>query len=361
MIGVAETGSGKTASFVLPILQQVTAMPKLDESSYGNGPYALVLAPTRELVQQIEVEAKKFATPLGYKVVSIVGGRSIEEQAFNLQNGAELVIATPGRLLDCLERHVLVLSQCQIVVMDEADRMVDLGFEEAVNTILDMLRGRNARSVQTIMFSATMPPAVESLARTYLTLPITVTIGNAGQAVETIEQRVEIVNGEDNKRNRMSAILNSGQFDKPVIVFVNTKKSCDVVARHLNSIGWHALVLHGSKTQEQREASLKRLRTGAADVLVATDLAGRGIDVPDVKLVLNFDMSKTIEDYIHRIGRTGRAGKHGVAITFIQEDESHLFYPLKTVLKDAQNMPMQIKMATKESSLAAANELAARR
>ena len=369
LIGIAETGSGKTASFVLPMLSYIHEMPTLNEKTKFDGPLALVLAPTRELAQQIEAETRKFASALDFIVVSIVGGRSIEEQAFALRDGAEIVIATPGRLIDCLERHVLVLSQCTYVVMDEADRMVDLGFEDEVNAILDALPTQNQkpdsdeaertdkmqaliserlRYRQTVMFSATMAPAVDKLARKYLRRPATVLIGNAGQAVDSVEQRVEIVNGDEKKRRRIAAILNSGEFDRPVIVFVSTKKSCDSVARHLSQIGWKSVSLHGGKTQDQREASLTQLRSGEADVLVATDLAGRGIDVADVTLVVNYDMSKTIEDYVHRIGRTGRAGKTGVAITFVQEDEEELFFPLKQVLGAAENIPAQIRNATKE-------------
>lgn len=370
IIGIAETGSGKTASFVLPMLVYISSLPPLDEQNKNDGPYAIVLAPTRELAQQIEIETRKFASVMGMTVVSIVGGHAIEEQAFNLRNGAEILIATPGRLLDCLERHVLVLSQCTYVVMDEADRMVDLGFEEAVNQVLEALPVHNAkpdsddaevaekmsaliggreRFRQTVMFSATMPPVVEKLARKYLRRPATVIVGNAGQVVDTVEQRVEIVNGDDKKKRRMEAILASGEFDRPVIIFVNTKRNCDILSKHLGMIGWTSVTLHGGKTQDQREMALSKLRSGEADVLVATDLAGRGIDVPGVSLVLNFNMSKTIEDYVHRIGRTGRAGKKGVALTFIGEDEEALFYPLKVVLKDTPNIPGLIRNATKLS------------
>lgn len=368
IIGIAETGSGKTASFVLPMLAYIQSLPSLDETIKNNGPFAIVLAPTRELAQQIESETRKFASALGFVVVSIVGGHSIEEQSFNLRNGAEIVIATPGRLLDCLERHVLVLSQCTYIVMDEADRMVDLGFEEAVNAVLDALPvhnmkpdtddaerpekmsaliGGRERFRQTVMFSATMAPAVEKLARKYLRRPATVIIGNAGQVVDTVEQRVEVINGDDKKRRRLEAILSGGEFNAPIIIFVNTKRYCDILSKHVGMIGWNAVTLHGGKTQEQREASLTRLRSGAADILVATDLAGRGIDVPDVSLVVNFNMAKTIEDYVHRIGRTGRAGRKGTAITFIQDEEEELFYPLKLLLKSAQNVPVQIRTATK--------------
>lgn len=353
LIGVAVTGSGKTASFILPLLVYISELPPLDEFTKNEGPYSIVLAPTRELAQQIESEAKKFATPLGFTCVSIVGGHTIEEQAYNLRDGAEIIIATPGRLVDCLERRLLVLSQCCYVIMDEADRMIDMGFEESVNKILDALPVHNIkpdtedaenpvlmskhlggkdRFRQTMMYTATMPPAIERIARKYLRRPAIVTIGNAGEAVDTVEQRVEFISGEDRRKKRLAEILNSREFAPPIIVFVNIKRNCDAVAKDLKHIGWRAVTLHGSKSQDQREQALMQLRSNQADILVATDLAGRGIDVPDVSLVINFNMATSIEQYTHRIGRTGRAGKSGVAMTFLSGDDADVMYDLKQML-----------------------------
>ncbi|UNI14489.1 RNA helicase [Purpureocillium takamizusanense] len=353
LIGVAVTGSGKTAAFLLPLLVYISDLPPLTEVNKNDGPYALILAPTRELVQQIETEAMKFATPLGFRCVSIVGGHSLEEQAFSLRNGAEIVVATPGRLVDCIERRLLVLSQCCYVIMDEADRMIDLGFEESVNKILDALPvsnekpdtddAENAQMMkrhlggrdkyrQTMMYTATMPPLVERIAKKYLRRPAIATIGNAGEAVDTVEQRVELVSGEDRRKRRLQEILTSKQFAPPIIVFVNIKRNCDAVARDIKSMGYSAVTLHGSKTQEQREAALGSVRSGQTQVLVATDLAGRGIDVPDVSLVINFNMATSIESYTHRIGRTGRAGKSGVAITFLGNEDADVMYDLKQML-----------------------------
>ncbi|CAE6435845.1 unnamed protein product, partial [Rhizoctonia solani] len=350
VIGIAETGSGKTAAFVIPMLVYIQSLPPLDDNNRHLGPFALILAPTRELAQQIETETRKFAGPLGYKCVSIVGGRAVEEQQFNLREGAEIIIATPGRLKDVIDRHVLVLSQCTYIVMDEADRMVHLGFEADLTFILDALpaeslraedemdldgkpgvvqstSGQKGKTRVTTLFSATMPPAVERLARKYLRRPAVITIavitiGEAGRAVESVEQRVEFVLGDEKKKARLLDILNNGGFQAPIIVFVNQKKTADMVARDLSRAGWSTSTLHSGKNQEQREAALQALRTGEADVLVATDLAGRGIDVQDVSLVINFQMANTIEAYVHRIGRTGRAGKTGVAITFLTNDDS---------------------------------------
>ena len=349
LIGVAVTGSGKTAAFLLPLLVYISELPRLDEFEWrkNDGPYSIILAPTRELAQQIEIEAKRFATPLGFTVVSIVGGHSLEEQAYNLRNGAEIIIATPGRLVDCIDRRIIVLSQCCYVIMDEADRMIDLGFEEPVNKILDALPvgnekpdteeaedaqvmsqhiGGKDRYRQTMMYTATMPAAVERIARKYLRRPAIVTIGNIGEAVETVEQRVEFVSGEDKRKKRLGEILSSREFRPPIIVFVNIKRNCDAVARDIKHMGFSSVTLHGSKTQEQREAALASVRNGSTDVLVATDLAGRGIDVPDVSLVVNFNMATNIESYTHRIGRTGRAGKSGVSLTFLGNEDADVMY-----------------------------------
>ncbi|KAF2290899.1 hypothetical protein GH714_016319 [Hevea brasiliensis] len=239
VIGIAETGSGKTAAFVLPMLTYISRLPPMSEDNEAEGPYAVVMAPTRELAQQIEDETVKFAHYLGIKVVSIVGGQSIEEQGFRIRQGCEVVIATPGRLLDCLERRYAVLNQCNYVVLDEADRMIDMGFE-------------------------------------------------------------------------------------PQVV--------DTVAKNLDRAGYRVTTLHGGKSQEQREISLEGFRTKRYNVLVATDVAGRGIDIPDVAHVINYDMPGNIEMYTHRIGRTGRAGKSGVATTFLTLYDTEVFYDLKQML-----------------------------
>ncbi|KAF8212328.1 P-loop containing nucleoside triphosphate hydrolase protein [Mycena galopus ATCC 62051] len=370
IIGIAETGSGKTAAFVIPMLAFIEALAPFTDDNRHLGPYALILAPTRELAQQIESEARKFATPLGFKCVSIVGGRAVEEQQFNLREGAEIIIATPGRLKDVIERRVLVLSQCRYVVMDEADRMVHLGFEVDLTFILDALPAetmqgedqgeqmdvdgetmiKRGRTRVTTLFSATMPPAVERLARKYLRKPAVITIGEAGRAVDTVEQRVEFVSGDEKKKQKLLEILNSGQYASPIIVFVNQKKTADMVAKDLARANWSTTTLHSGKNQEQREAALQSLREGHSDVLVATDLAGRGIDVQDVSLVINFQMASSIEAYVHRIGRTGRAGKQGVAITFLTNDDDEVMYDLKNEIAKSPVSKVPMELAKHEAA-----------
>uniref|UniRef100_A0A1L8DJ62 Probable ATP-dependent RNA helicase DDX23 n=1 Tax=Nyssomyia neivai TaxID=330878 RepID=A0A1L8DJ62_9DIPT len=349
IIGVAETGSGKTLAFLIPLLAWIQSLPKIERlEDADQGPYAIILAPTRELAQQIEEETVKFGTPLGIRTVVVVGGLSREEQGFRLRLGCEIVIATPGRLIDVLENRYLVLNQCTYIVLDEADRMIDMGFEPDVQKILEFMPVSNLKPDteeaedatklmanfytkkkyrQTVMFTATMPPAVERLARTYLRRPATVYIGSIGKPTERTEQ-IAYLMGENDKRKKLMEILSRG-IEPPVIIFVNQKKGADVLAKGLEKLGYNTCTLHGGKGQEQREYALASLKGGSKDILVATDVAGRGIDIKDVSLVINYDMAKSIEDYTHRIGRTGRAGKNGVAISFLTKDDSSLFYDLK--------------------------------
>lgn len=353
VIGIAETGSGKTASFVVPLLAYILELPVLNSFTKQDGPYAIILAPTRELAQQIEIETQRFCNPLGFRCVSVVGGHNIEAQAYRLSEGAEIVIATPGRLVDCIERHILVLNQCCYVVMDEADRMIDLGFEEQITKILQALPVTNnkedphsidgsaslmisdvkKRHRQTMMYTATWPKSIERLAEKYLRNPGVVSIGDLGQATDRVTQRVEIISSEEKRKKRLIQILSREAFSPPIIIFVNLKRNCELVAKTLNSEGWRAVTMHGGKSQEQREMALSQLRSGQADVLVATDVAGRGIDVPNVSLVLNFQMAPSIENYTHRIGRTGRAGKTGVAITFLGREDEDLYYDLRMMIE----------------------------
>lgn len=301
-IGVAETGSGKTASFVLPMITEIMKLPRMSPEIAGDGPYGLIIVPTRELANQIEVEAKKFLVPLGYKCMAIVGGHSIAEQSFHLRNGAEILIATPGRLRDCIDQHIIVLNQCKYVVLDEADRMIDMNFEEDLKYILDTVPRHNETMqaakypMHMTMFSATMPIAVERLAKAYLMKPATIQIGQSGTVADQIEQRIQIVR-EEEKTNILTNILINGEerFNPPVIIFVNQKKTVDYLTRRLESFGLKVVSLHGGKGQDQREAAISALRSGQKDYLVATDVAGRGIDIKNVSLVINYDMPKSIE------------------------------------------------------------------
>uniref|UniRef100_A0A8R1UCY6 Probable ATP-dependent RNA helicase DDX23 n=1 Tax=Pristionchus pacificus TaxID=54126 RepID=A0A8R1UCY6_PRIPA len=355
IIGVAETGSGKTAAFLIPLLTFITSLPKIERQEHADqGPYAIILAPTRELAQQIEEETNKFGELLKIRTVSVIGGASREEQGMRLRLGVEIVIATPGRLLDVLENRYLSLTQCTYVILDEADRMLDMGFEPEVQKVLEylpvsnlkpdtddaenaeaLMRAFNSREKyrQTVMFTATMSSAIERLARAYLRRPAIVHIGTAGRPTERVEQVVYMLS-EEKKRKKLVEVLESS-FEPPIIIFVNQKKGADMLAKGLSKLGFNPTVLHGGKGQDAREYALSALKDGSADILVATDVAGRGIDIKDVSLVLNYDMAKSIEDYTHRIGRTGRAGKNGRAVTFVTPEDKDVFFDLKTVLMES--------------------------
>lgn len=355
IIGVAETGSGKTAAFLIPLLVWIMSLPKIERMDDADqGPYAIILAPTRELAQQIEEETQKFGKPLGIKTVSVIGGLSREEQGFKLRLGCEIVIGTPGRLVDVLENRYLVLNQCTYVVMDEADRMINMGFEPDVQKILDFLPVSNLKPDteeaedtnhllanfatkkkfrQTVMFTATMPAPLEKLARNYLRRPATVYIGTAGKPTERVKQIV-IMCSEAEKRNKLIEILDAG-YEPPIIIFVNQKKGADILAKSLDRMGYSACTLHGGKGQEQRDYALSSLKMGNKEILVATDVAGRGIDIKDVSCVINYDMAKSIDDYTHRIGRTGRAGKSGTAISLLTKEDSLIFYDLKMAILES--------------------------
>ncbi len=289
VIGLAETGSGKTAAYVLPMLTHIAGLPPMTKEVAAYGPYALVLAPTRELAQQIDAESCKFALPLGYRVVTVIGGQDLEAQASELQMGAEIVICTPGRMADLISRRMAALGNCNFVVLDEADRMVDMGFEPKVQEILSAMPpqipeegDRDARKRQTLMFSATMVPAVERLARSYLLQPVIVTIGETGQAADNVEQRVEFFETEGRRKNRLVELLK--MLESPVLVFVNTKSGCETVARFVENVaGIRPVVMHSGKSQEVRESNLEGFRTGYYGVMIATDVLGRGIDIKGIK------------------------------------------------------------------------------
>ena len=368
LIGVAETGSGKTAAFLLPLMQYVLAHAAGRAQVADAGPLALVMAPVRELAQQIEAECVKLARFAGIRCVSVVGGTSIQEQGHHLREGVDIVIGTPGRLIDVLEQSYLVLHQCRYVVLDEADRMIDMGFEPQVTAVLDAMckddrppaggagagaaasgsgggggGGGNRNAARTThMFTATRPRQVERLARLYLTNPATVKIGDEDTGKNRrITQEAVFLPGEGRKKAKLQEVL--ARCPRPVIVFVNIKKQCDVVARDLEHAGFAIGVLHGDKSQEAREDSLAEFKAGRFDILVATDVAGRGLDIPDVAQVINYDMATEIDRYTHRIGRTGRAGKTGAATTFLTDGDAAVLPALKAYLESTgQPVPPEL-------------------
>ena len=369
LIAIAETGSGKTCAFMLPLVAYIQDLPRdMLDVVRQEGPLAIIMAPVRELAQQIEEECSKLCKYLPMiRSLCIVGGQSISTQTAALRGGIEVVVGTPGRLVDLLQSNLLVLNQCNYVVIDEADRMIDMGFEQQVLEILDAMNApmkaederlaeselatRSARFRITAMFSATMPPAVERIARSFLRHPVIVKIGDEESGKnKRIEQRILFVSEGAKNGKLMEVIRESGNGNiTKTIIFANLKKDVDLVYRQLESARLAVGVLHGGKSQDQRERTLELFRINEINILVATDVAGRGLDISDVAHVINYDMPKNIENYTHRIGRTGRAGKHGVSTTFLSERDQDMYFYLKVYLESTKSV-VPIQLAKHEAS-----------
>ncbi|KAI1136299.1 DEAD-domain-containing protein [Hypoxylon sp. FL0543] len=321
IVGVAETGSGKTIAFGLPLISAVLGMPK----SKGSGRIrAVVVSPTRELAMQTNEQLAKLGDLVGLKTVCVYGGASKDDQRVQLRK-ADVVVATPGRLKDFLEEGAVKLDGAKFVVLDEADRMLDKGFEDDIKRIIGCTPRKGER--QTLMFTATWPQSVQALASTFMVSPVKIQIGGneSGdlQANTRIEQRVEVVDPRG-KETRLLQLLKAQPKNERVLVFCLYKKEATRVEGFLQQRGIKVVGIHGDLKQEQRTRSLEAFKTGQTPVLVATDVAARGLDIPEVKLVINVTFPLTIEDYVHRIGRTGRAGKTGHAITlFTEHDKAH--------------------------------------
>mmetsp|Transcript_17405 Transcript_17405/g.22936 ORF Transcript_17405/g.22936 Transcript_17405/m.22936 type:complete len:503 (-) Transcript_17405:284-1792(-) len=329
MVGISATGSGKTLAFLLPAMVHINAQPYLQP---GDGPIVLVLAPTRELAVQIKEECDKFGGSSGIKNTCLYGGVPKRTQVYDLQRGVEIVIATPGRLIDHLESGKTNLRRVTYLVMDEADRMLDMGFEPQIRKILSQIRPDR----QTLMWSATWPKEVQGLARDFLNNYYQVTVGSLElTANKDIKQIVDVV--EDfNKYRKLQEYLRQYTNQK-AIIFVETKKGCDALTRSLRMDGFHARCMHGDKSQEERDWVLKEFRENKITLLVATDVAARGLDVRDIQMVINFDMPNNTEDYIHRIGRCGRAGAKGTSISFFSSKNSKMARDLVRIMNESGN------------------------
>jgi ATP-dependent RNA helicase DeaD len=317
LLGQAATGTGKTAAFALPLLQRVALG--------GRRPRALVLVPTRELATQVSEAIHKYGRHLGARVLPIYGGAPIVRQMQSLERGVDVVVATPGRAIDHLTRRTLDLQDLEVVVLDEADEMLDMGFAEDIETILDQAPGRR----QTVLFSATMPPRIAHMVDRHLTEPTTITVG-LGQAVPgeaPIIRQVAYVVNRAHKAAALGRILDVEQPEQ-VLVFCRTRADVDQLTETLNGRGYRAEALHGGLSQEQRTRVLGRLKSQTADLLIATDVAARGLDIETLTHVVNFDIPSAPEAYVHRIGRVGRAGREGTAITLAQPREHRM---LKTI------------------------------
>ncbi|MFO1079169.1 MAG: DEAD/DEAH box helicase [Reyranellaceae bacterium] len=312
VLGIAQTGTGKTAAFALPVLQHLSASR---ERAQPKSPRALVLAPTRELAVQIARSFDTYGRGLGLRLGMVIGGLGFGRQIETLNRGVDILVATPGRLLDLVERGNVKLGQVTFLVLDEADRMFDMGFIRDVRRIV----GSVSKQRQTLLFSATMPPDVAKLAAEILRNPERVEIAPQGRTVDKIDQRVYFVNA-GNKRALLSHLLADEALER-VIVFTRTKRGANRVAEALEDRGVRSEAIHGNKSQNARQKALDNFSRGKARVLVATDLASRGIDVSGVTHVINFELPVDAESYVHRIGRTARAGASGIAISFCDGSE----------------------------------------
>ena len=337
LIGLAETGSGKTLSYLLPAVVHINAQPHL---SYGDGPIVLVLAPTRELAVQIQNECVKFGSSSRISSTCVYGGAPKGPQCRDLRRGVEIVIATPGRLIDMLDSRVTNLKRVTYLVLDEADRMLDMGFEPQIRKILQQIRPDR----QTLLWSATWPKEIQALANEFLTNPYQVVVGSPDlKANHRIEQNFEFPS-EFEKYPRLLEILKKEMDGRRILIFAETKRGCDSLTRQLRQDGWPALSIHGDKSQKERDWVLGEFKSGKHPIMIATDVAARGLDVKEIKAVINYDMPSCAEDYVHRIGRTGRAGAEGLAFSFFSSANAKMARQIVGILQEAkQVVPQELR------------------
>ncbi|XP_076021154.1 putative ATP-dependent RNA helicase DDX17 [Genypterus blacodes] len=331
MVGIAQTGSGKTLSYLLPAIVHINHQPYLER---GDGPICLVLAPTRELAQQVQQVASDYGKSSRIKSTCVYGGAPKGPQIRDLERGVEICIATPGRLIDFLEAGKTKLRRCTYLVLDEADRMLDMGFEPQIRKIVDQIRPDR----QTLMWSATWPKDVRQLAEDFLKDSVQINVGALElSANHSILQIVDVCT-ESEKDHKLIQLMEEIMAEKEnkTIIFVETKKRCDDLTRRMRRDGWPTMCIHGDKSQPERDWVLTEFRSGKAPILIATDVASRGLDVEDVKFVINYDYPHSSEDYIHRIGRTARSTNKGTAYTFFTPGNLRQARELIRVLEEAR-------------------------
>ncbi|GJY93073.1 DEAD-box ATP-dependent RNA helicase 42 [Tanacetum coccineum] len=350
-IGVAKTGSGKTLAFVLPMLRHIMDQSPLES---GDGPIGLIMAPTRELVQQIHSDIRKFTKILGLKCVPVYGGSGVAQQISELKRGAEIVVCTPGRMIDILctsAGKITNLRRVSYLVMDEADRMFDMGFEPQITRIVQNTQPNR----QTVLFSATFPRQVEVLARKVLTKPVEIQVGGRSVVNKDIAQLVE-VRPENERFYRLLELLGEWYEKGKILIFVQSQDKCDSLFKDMLKHGYPCLSLHGGKDQTDRESTISDFKSNVCNLLVATSIAARGLDVKELELVINYDAPNHYEDYVHRVGRTGRAGRKGCAVTFLSsEDERYAPDLVKALELSNQVVPDDLK-ALADSFMAKVNQ-----
>ena len=327
VMGAAQTGTGKTAAFALPLLQRMMKHENASTSPARHPVRALVLLPTRELAVQVAEQVELYAKYTNLRSAVVFGGMDMKPQTLALKAGVEVLVATPGRLLDHIEAKNAVLNQVEYVVLDEADRMLDIGFLPDLQRILSYLPKQRI----TLLFSATFSPEIKRLASSYLQDPVTIEVARSNAAASTVEQHFYSV-GADDKRRALHQILKTRGM-KQAFVFVNSKLGCARLARSLEKEGLKTTALHGDKSQDERLKALEAFKSGEVDLLVCTDVAARGLDIKDVPAVFNFDVPFNAEDYVHRIGRTGRAGASGLAVSFVASSDQRLVTDIEKLIK----------------------------
>ncbi|HKH27291.1 MAG TPA: DEAD/DEAH box helicase, partial [Sphingomicrobium sp.] len=315
LLGIAQTGTGKTAAFMLPSLDRLAANRNIPRPGQIR---MLVLAPTRELASQIAASAETYGRFMRLSVGVIFGGVPNSKSLRTVARGLDVLVATPGRLLDLIDQRALSLRDLEILVLDEADQMLDLGFIHALKRIVALVPAKR----QTLFFSATMPKAIKELADKYLTSPAEVAVTPVAKTADRVQQKVVLVN-QPEKTALLTMFLQSEQTER-TLVFSRTKHGADKIVRMLGAAGVQASAIHGNKSQAQRERAIAQFRSGEVRVLIATDIAARGIDIPGVSHVINYDLPEVPEQYVHRIGRTARAGAEGQAVAFCSHDERGL-------------------------------------
>lgn len=324
MLGCAQTGTGKTAAFSIPVLQQIFCKKKIEK-----GPKVirgLILAPTRELAIQIGESVTTYGKYIGVKNLVVYGGVSQKHQARSLKIGIDIIIATPGRLLDLVNQKLIDLSKVEHLVLDEADRMLEMGMIEDVKRIISKL----PKDRQNMLFSATMPKEVKKIVDSILKNPVKVEVAPVSSTIDTIEQQIYFV-AENNKKRLLLDLLKDETI-KSVLVFSRTKHGANKITQNLEKAGIEAKAIHGDKSQNARQRALNTFKDGSTRVLVATDIAARGIDVDELSHVINYDLPEMPETYVHRIGRTGRAGRLGIAISFCSEREKNHFNSIEKLI-----------------------------
>lgn len=330
LLGIAQTGTGKTAAFALPILHRLATQPRPLKPHHAR---VLVLSPTRELASQIAESFTTYGQHLKLRVATVFGGVPVPRQVRALNIGVDVLVATPGRLIDLMQQRAVSLAAVEVLVLDEADQMLDMGFIHALRRIVPVLPAER----QTLFFSATMPSAIAALAKQFLTDPVKVAVTPVATTADRVAQRVIHV-PQAQKVALLLHTLTHERYER-VLVFTRTKHGADKVVRQLEAGGYHAAAIHGNKSQPQRERTLAAFRDGTCRVLVATDIAARGIDIDDVSHVINFDIPNVPEQYVHRIGRTARAGAEGLAIAFVAEDERPYLRDIERLTR--QSIPTQ--------------------